>query len=134
MGYRPTVPNVRAVMQRTPVLLVVAFALVLVSCGEVEAENCEQIADFTVDLMQELVDEVEKEVGEMSVEELNATGGDLPSVEQFRKDAEKIDVRAIELGCTQIQIQDSVGARIDQLEAETPIGRFIIDAIRAGGL
>ena len=89
---------------------------------------------MTVDLMQDLIDDVEKEVGDMSVDELIETQGDLPSVEGFQKEAAKIDERAIELGCTQAEIQSSVVAQAGRLEASTPIGQFIIEAIRTGGL
>ena len=84
--------------------------------------------------MQELIDDVEKEVGNVSVEELIATGEALPSVEGFEEDAAKIDDRAAELGCTQTEVQNGVAARANQLEANTPIGQFLIEAIRDGGL
>ena len=84
--------------------------------------------------MQALIDDVENELGDMSVEELIASGEELPSVERFEEDAAKIDERAEELGCTQTEIQSAVAARANQLEAETPIGRFLIEAIRDGGL
>ena len=84
--------------------------------------------------MQDLIDDVEDEVGDMSVEELIATQGDLPSVEQFQEDAEKIDEQALELGCTQTDIQAAVTGKAGNLEASTPIGQFIIEAIRSGGL
>jgi len=84
--------------------------------------------------MQELIDDVEKEVGNVSVEELIATGEALPSVEGFEEDAAKIDDRAVELGCTQTEVQNGVAARANQLEANTPIGQFLIEAVRDGGL
>jgi hypothetical protein len=114
-------------------LLGVVLVLALSACGG-EPRTCEDVADVTVDLMQDLIDDVEKEVGDMSVEELIETQGDLPSVEGFQEDAAKIDERAIELGCTQAEIQASVIEQSGRLEAATPIGRFIIEAIRTGGL
>jgi len=120
-------------MQRT-LLLVVALALALSACGGGEPETCDDIADETINLMQALIDDVEKEVGDMSVEELIATQGDLPSVERFQEDAAKIDEQAIELGCTQTEIEAAVTAKAGTLEATTPIGQFIVEAIRTGGL
>ena len=121
-------------VHRTIPLLFVVLALVFSACGGGQPETCDEIADATIELMQELIDDVDDEVGDTSVEELIETGGDLPSVEEYEKDAAKIDERAAELGCTQSEIQNAVAARVDRLEADTPIGRFLIEAIRDGGL
>ena len=126
--------SLHAVLHRTVLLPIVVFALVLAACGGGQAETCDELAEETVNLMQELIEDVGKEVGNVSVEELIATGESLPSVEGFEEDAEKIDDRAAELGCTQTEIQNGVAARANQLEANTPIGQFLIEAIRDGGL
>ena len=126
--------SLRAVLRRTVLLPIAVLALVLAACGGGQAETCDELAQETVNLMQELIDDVEKEVGNVSVEELIATGGALPSVEGSEDDAAKIDERAAELGCTQTEIQNGVAARANQLEASTPIGQFLIEAIRDGGL
>jgi len=122
------------VLHRTVLLPIAVFALVLAACGGGQAETCDELAEETVNLMQELIDDVEKEVGNVSVEELIATGEALPSVEGFEEDAAKIDDRAAELGCTQTEVQNGVAARANQLEANTPIGQFLIEAVRDGGL
>ena len=88
----------------------------------------------TENIYLSLLADVEKEFGDASVEELLASGGDLPSVERYEEDSEKIDERAAELGCTSAEIQSGVAARADQLEADTPIGQFLIEAMRDGGL
>ena len=121
-------------LKRTLILLALVLALVLSACGGGQPETCEDIADVTVDLMQNLIDDVEEEVGDMTVEELNATGGDLPSVEKFENEATKINDRAIELECSQTTIESLVAERVHRLEATTPIGQFMIEAIRSGGL
>ncbi len=120
-------------MYRT-LLLAIAFALALSACGGGQPETCDDIADETINLMQGLINDVEKEVGDMSVEELIATQGDLPSVERFQEDAAKIDEQALGLGCTQTEVQAAVTAKAGSLEASTPIGQFIVEAIRTGGL
>jgi hypothetical protein len=122
------------VLKRTLILLVLVLALVVSACGGGQPETCEGIADVTIDLMQDLIDNVEEEVGDMMVEELVATQGDLPSVEQFQKEATKINEQALELECSQATIESLVAERDHQLEATTPIGQFMIDAIRSGGL
>jgi hypothetical protein len=121
------------VLYRT-LLLALVFAVALSACGGGQAETCDEIADETIDLMQVLIKDVENEVGDISVEELIATEGELPSVEEFEEDAAKIDEQALELGCTQTEIQTAVTAKAGSLEATTPIGQFIVEAIRSGGL
>ncbi len=121
-------------LKRTLILLSLVLALVLSACGGSQPETCEEIADVTVDLMQDLIDDVEEEVGDMTVEELNATGGDLPSVEKFENEATKINEQAGELQCSQATIESLVAERVHRLEATTPIGQFMIEAIRSGGL
>ena len=121
-------------LKRTLILLSLVLALVLSACGGSQPETCEEIADVTVDLMQDHIDDVEKEVGDMTVEELNATGGDLPSVEKFENEATKINEQAGELQCSQATIESLVAERVHRLEATTPIGQFMIEAIRSGGL
>ncbi|MEN8235520.1 MAG: hypothetical protein ABFR89_11450 [Actinomycetota bacterium] len=119
--------------KRLFLVVLLVFSIVASACSS-EPKTCDDIADVTVDHMQDLINDVEKELGDMTVEELIATGGDLPSIERFQEEATKIDERAAELSCTQPEIEAGVAARINRLEAETPIGRFIIEAIRTGGL
>ena len=121
-------------LKRTLILLALVLALVLSACGGGQPETCEDIADVTIDLMQDLIDDVEKEVGDMTVEELVETQGDLPSVEHFQEEATKINEQAVELECSQATIESLVAERVHQLEASTPIGQFMIEAIRSGGL
>jgi hypothetical protein len=114
--------------------LILVLAVTASACGGGLPQTCDEVADETVKLMQGLIDNVEEELGDMSVEQLIASGEELPSVERFEEDAETIDERAEELGCTQTEIQNGVAARANQLEADTPIGQFLIEAIRDGGL
>ncbi|MFV9672669.1 MAG: hypothetical protein ACNYZH_05540 [Acidimicrobiia bacterium] len=121
-------------LKRTLIVLTLVLALVLSACGGGQPETCEDIADVTIDLMQDLIDNVEQEVGDMTVEELVATQGDLPSVEEFQEEATKINEQALELQCSQATIETLVAERVHELEATTPIGQFMIEAIRSGGL
>jgi hypothetical protein len=119
-------------------LLLVALALVGAACSsdgqEISADNCREVVDETMELFQRLIDDVDSEFGEMTVEEFIATGGDLPSVEKFAEDAEEINEIGAQLGCSQGEIQVAVLQRVDELTASTDLGRFLIDAIRTGGL
>jgi hypothetical protein len=114
----------------------VACALALSSCGGgIDAANCTEIANETMLLIQRLIDDVDEGFGdEHTVQEFLAAGGDLPSVQRFESEAETIDELAAELGCTESEIGDAIGVRVSELAASTDLGRFIIDAIRSGGL
>jgi len=123
-------------IQRFSVLLVV-LALVAAACSsteEISAESCAEITDETMALFQRLINDVDAEVGDLTVEELIESGGDLPSVQSFEEDAALIDEIAAGLGCSQGDISGAVSARLDELTAETDLGRFLIGAIRSGGL
>ncbi len=117
--------------------VVFAFGLVAAACSssqEIKARNCSDVADQTMGLFQRLIDGVDSEFEDMTIEEFIASGGDLPSVDRFTQDAAQVNLIGTQLGCTQQQIQQEVLQRIDELEASTDLGRFLIDAIRTGGL
>ena len=122
---------VPAVMKRF-IPLVVAAVVVAAACAS-QPETCDEVAEESIELMQALIDEVESEVGEMSVQELiDETGDDLPSVAAFERDAAGLSDRASELGCTQDQLEAAVADRTDRLHATTPIGQFLVNAIKGG--
>ena len=117
--------------------VVLAFGLLAAACSsgqDISADTCGEVVDETMELFQRLIDDVDEEFGEMTVEEFIATEGDLPSVERFSNDAEKINQIGTQLGCSQGEIQQAVLQRADQLTATTDLGRFLITSIRTGGL
>lgn len=118
------------------VALFLALGLVAAACGgsSISASDCTDITDETLALIQRLVDDVDAEFESMSVEDFVATQGDFPSVERFEQDAATIDDLAAELGCTQQEIGTEVRERLDELTSKSDLGRFIINAIRVGGL
>lgn len=116
-------------------VLLVAISLFAAACGNsISASNCDELADETIELFQRLIDDVDAEFDDMTVEDILANERDLPSVERFEEDAAKIDELATELGCTQAQIASAVQNRVGELTAESDLGRFLIDAFRVGGL
>ena len=117
------------------VSVVLAFGLLAAACSdEISAESCSEVVDETMELFQRLIDDVDDSFGEMTVEDFIATGGDLPSVDDFTDDAEKINQIGVDLGCTQADTQAAVSERIDEITATSDLGRFLIDAVRTGGL
>lgn len=116
-------------------VILVTFGLLAVACSDsISASNCDELADETMELFQRLIDDVDSEFEDMSVEDFLVTNGELPSVERFEEDAKKIDELATELGCTQSEIGAAIRERTDELTAESDLGRFLINAIRIGGL
>lgn len=110
-------------------------AVLVASCGGgISASSCAEVSDVTMGLFQRLIDDIDDEFGDLTVQEFVAVGTDLPSLERFRAEADQIDAIAADLGCTQSQITDEVEARVGELTASTEPGAFIIDAIRIGGL
>jgi hypothetical protein len=113
-----------------------ALSLLVAGCSsdEISASNCDEIVDETMGLLQRLIDDVDEEFRDLTVADFVASQGDLPSLEQFEEEAARIDEIALELGCTQGEISAAVDSRVGELTANTDLGRFVIDAIRAGGL
>lgn len=113
-----------------------AVALLIAACGgdSISATNCEELADETIGMFQRLIDDVDNEFGEMTMEEFVASGDELPSVEEFEEDAATIDELATELDCSPDEMSAEVAQRLDTLTAQSDLGRFLIDAMRAGGL
>lgn len=116
-------------------VVVVTLAVTIAACsGGSRAETCDDIVDETISLLQRLIDEVDDDFGGITVVDYLESGGELPSVDGFSADAEAIDARAAELGCTQSEISTAVASRAGGLSATSDLGRFLIDAIRTGGL
>lgn len=123
-------------VKRRIVLVLVAFGLLAAACGggSISATNCEELAEETIGMFQRLIDDVDDEFGDMTMAEFVSSGDELPSVEQFEEDAATIDELAIELGCSPDEMSAQVEERLDTLTAQSDLGRFLIDAMRAGGL
>ncbi len=122
-------------MRKALILVLLMLSLVASACSSgISASDCDEVVDVTLDLIQRLIDDVDGEFGEMSVQDFIATGGDLPSIERFTEDASTIDEIAADLGCSQSEITAGVDARVGELTSETELGSFLIRAIRSGGL
>lgn len=118
-----------------PFLLVVVFVVVASACSS-QPETCDEVADETIELAQDLIEKVESEIGEADVDAMNdlLAGEELASVDKYRDRATALSERAGELGCSQEQWQAAVVARTHRLEATTPVGELIIWAVENGGL
>ncbi|MEN8041617.1 MAG: hypothetical protein ABFR95_08960, partial [Actinomycetota bacterium] len=98
---------------RRILVLLVALGMLAAACGDsISASNCDELADETMELFQRLIDDVDAEFQDMTVEDYMATYGDLPSLEKLEEDAATIDDLAIELGCSQSEISAAVQNRV----------------------
>lgn len=112
-------------------VLWVVLGVVVAACGDgstpnattadpASATTCEELADATVSINQELIDSV----GDMSVEEFTAAGGPL-AFEDWVAEAQVAASRVGELGCEEVLI-GLLTDRFDRLEAGGPAGEFLI--------
>lgn len=117
-------------------VVVVSMSVLLAACsgGAGEAATCEDVAVQTIELLQELIDDVDAEFESMSIEEFIANGDNLPSVGSFRDQSEAIEQRSEELNCSQQEIAAGVAARVGDLTAETRLGQFVITLLVSGDL
>ena len=113
-----------------------AVALLIAACGgdSISATNCEELADETIGMFQRLIDDVDNEFGEMTMEEFVASGDELPSVEEFEEDAATIDELATELGCSPDEMSAEVAQRLDTPAKRLARYRLNLGVLRAGGL
>jgi hypothetical protein len=128
--------TLRGVLKHRLIVVLLAVGLLTAACGgdSITATNCDELADETISMFQRLIDDIDSESGDMTMEEFVASEGQLPSVEEFEEDAATIDELAIELDCSPEVMTAAVQDRIGELTAQSDLGRFLIDAMRAGGL
>jgi hypothetical protein len=118
-------------------IAVLTLALITSACGggdEITASSCDDVVDQTVQLFQQLIDDIDAEFEELAIEEFVARADDLESFAAFREDSETIEMLSDELGCENAEIGAGVASQVGTLTAETTVGRFVIDAIISGGL
>jgi hypothetical protein len=124
-------------MLRHRILIIgLSLALLAAACGgdSITASDCDELADETVAMFQRLIDEVDDEFGDTPMEEVLTSGAPLPSVEKFEDDVTTLNELTIELGCNREALGDEVQSRVGELTADSDLGRFLIESIRAGAL
>jgi hypothetical protein len=115
-------------------------ALLVTACGDddaaeasidpSEASTCDELADATIDLTQDVIDMM----GDMTPEELAAAGSDSPPPEVVSVEERGLVIadRAREMSCS--TLTEMITARVDRLEAEpeNAMGQLIILGVRNG--
>ena len=120
-------------MKKTLGLLLV-LAMVATACGDDDAsgalDTCESVADATIDLVQDVIDELES----MSSDDVGALiqGAEFPAFVEIETRGVTIGERGQELECTDIDAL--VQARADQLTNDPTNGftQLIVDGTKAG--
>ena len=115
---------------------ILTLALVASACGgeDTAPTNCEEIIDETIDLVQRLIDDLDAQFEELSVQEFVIEAEELDSFEEFREESAELVRLSESLECTDLEIATGVSERVGALTSETTVGRFMIDAIISGGL
>lgn len=120
------------------IVLFSALALVLAACGggdgEVQsvedAESCEDVADLSIDMMQDMLDEL----SDMTMADFSNSEEPPEALQEFESDSEELQNKADELGCSSEEMQSLLQERTDQLEAEGPIAEMILQQLQEGGV
>lgn len=115
--------------------LVLTLALLAAACGDDSAdpaslESCEQVADATIELVQDVIDEL----GGLTPSEFGAmTQGDVPEVfVEIEERGVALGTRGVELECADIDAM--VQERADRLtaDADNVMGQLVIEGTRQG--
>ncbi len=121
-------------MRRSAALLI-TVALVAAACGDdngdaTSLDSCEDVADATIALVQDVIDELES----MSPSDVGALtqGEEFPAFVEIEQRGIDLGMKAEELGCSDIDAL--VQERADRLEADPANGftQLIVEGTRNG--
>lgn len=126
-------------MRRIILPTVLALALLAASCGDdgdmvdpASLGTCEEVADATIDVLQQTIDIVDG----LSAEDPASSDDAGEVTDEFRAIEEAgmaLEARALDLGCTDEQMSALMRERADRLSAESSIGQLVIEGLREGG-
>lgn len=124
---------------KRPLTMLVAVAMVAAACGggsgsgntdPASANSCEDLADVTINLMQDAIDAMEGlELADFL--EMSDTGEMPEELTQLEDAGAQIEQRAEELNCSAEDAQRLVCERIDSLHAEGEIAQMILEGVAA---
>jgi len=126
-------------MRRIILPTVLALALLAASCGDdgemvdpASLGTCEEVADATIDVLQQTIDIVDG----LSAEDPASSDDAGEATDEFRAIEEAgmaLEARALDLGCTDEQMSALMRERADLLSAESSIVQLVIEGLREGG-
>jgi hypothetical protein len=104
-----------------------AITLAVAACGGGDGGGCAAIADDTVALVQDVIDEVDA----MSLDELASLGdGDL--LGDFEAQAQELEQRAQDADCADEELATLLQDRAGELSATTEFGQIFVDLVSSG--
>jgi len=109
------------------VVVMAAFGLIAAACGG-GASSCEDVAGETVDLVQDVINEVDQ----MTPEEIATQEGDPEFLTDFDEESEKLADEAASLGCTPEELSEAIKERAGSLTAESEFGQFFVELVQSG--
>ncbi len=84
--------------------------------------DCDGMVDAGLALLQAVFDEL----GDMTLDDLDAGGGTTTALELLETEGEKLDAKLEELGCDATELEAALFARIDELEAGGELSELIL--------
>lgn len=122
--------------------LLLALALIAAACGDddggaggsvdpADANSCEDLADVTVNLIQQAIDAV-ADMDMADFLSMADEGNIPPEFEQMETVGEEIEARAEQLGCTEEDAQELVCDRLGRIEAGSDVAELILTGVSAG--
>ena len=127
---------------RKALVLLLALALTAAACGDddggtggstdpADANSCEDLADVTINLIQEAIDAV----AGMDMADFLAMADEgtiPPEFERMESVGEEIEARADQLGCTDEDAQQLVCDRLGRIETGSDVAELILTGVSAG--
>lgn len=107
--------------------VIAVFGLVVGACGG-GASSCEDIAADTVDMVQEVIDEVDQ----LTPEEIAGQEGDLDFLADFEEESEKLADEATDSGCSTEELSEAIKAKAGSLTAESEFGKLFVELVQSG--
>lgn len=93
-----------------------------------DAETCDDVADYLIDISQDLIDRAEEE-GMTSL----MSGEEPEFIQEFEPQVTEAQQKADELGCDEEEMTALMNERYDELESEGPVGDFILQMLEEEG-
>lgn len=90
-----------------------------------EVTGCAGLVDVAMVMLQAVFDEL----GEATIEDLNAAGGALPGLEMLEREGARIDERTDELGCDADELEAALIPRLDELEPRGELAQAMISGL-----
>lgn len=90
-----------------------------------EVTDCADLVDVAMVMLQAVFDEL----GDATVEDLNAAGGDLPGLVLLEREGARIDDRTDELGCDADELESALFDRLGELEPRGELAQAMISGL-----